>query len=120
SLVEMGYALAKSAPGECGTALAGVVGHHEVEPWVHGTGPERRLTQARMPEQDDLFLLDSRIGLQIVHRTAQSPRPGSDRAPFIWCSILTHLTEQPVHAVCESIVEVGVDVLVVRRSHAKS
>src|SRR5437899_823332 len=55
--------------------------------------------------------VDGSIRFEVIERAAHSPRPGRNRAPFIWLGrSLTFAIEQPMHAVLKPIINVRIDV----------
>ena len=79
-------------------------------------GPERGLAEPRVADQRHSLGVDDPLGLQVVERAAQPPRPRADRAPLaLGRTRLARLVEQRVHAVLEPVVEVGIEIAVVGR-----
>lgn len=81
--VDPGYGFAVTTPRQRRAAASRVVRHGHGEARIDGCGPKGRFAVPRMPDDRHAGGIDILVGFEVVHRTAQAPGPGCDRAPFI-------------------------------------
>src|SRR5690606_15203778 len=78
-----GQSLTILTPRQCRTALAGVVGNHNLESGILRARPQRGLPVSRMAHDGHLVDIDHGLGSQVIDDTARPPRPGTDSLPGV-------------------------------------
>ena len=117
--VDPGYGFAVTTSRQRRTSASRVVRNRHGEARIDGCGPKGRFAVPRMPDDRHAGGIDILVGFEVVHRAAQAPGPGRDRAPFIGGRFgLPLAVKERVNAVLEAVVVVGVDVAAVNRGEA--
>ncbi len=75
--------LPKITPPQRRSQLPRATRKNQRDPLILRARPQHRLAQPRMPHQGNPLRIHHRIGLQIIHNPAHSPRPRADRSPFL-------------------------------------
>ena len=60
---------------------------------IVGHGHKYGFSEARVAFQPDMFRVDGRIGFEIVHGAARTPRPRTQRAPILEAARLAMIHE---------------------------
>ena len=116
-----GQRLAIVPAAQGGASFSGIIRHDHREPLVFGASPERGFAAAGMADDRHVRRIDARLGGEVVHRPAGSPRPGCEGAPGIaGPGTGGGPLEQPDHAVAKTIFVVGREVGDLQRGDAVS
>ena len=83
-------------------------------------GPHHCLSKPRHSENCDALGIDTFVGLEIIHASAQTPSPRGDRAPFIRRRLrFARLEKLCAHSIGDASQEIRIDIAVINRSEAK-
>jgi len=96
--------LAKPAADQNGAPATGLSRECDGKSCILGAGPHRGLAESREAVQADFFGIHVRVGLYIIHSTAQPPCPCADGSPFIWFRLLlVGGCKKGTNAVCAAV-----------------
>src|SRR5437773_11822030 len=75
--IQVLYRFAVIATAQRSPALTGTTGDHHREALIVSARPQHRLSQSRHAQDGDALRVHALIGLEVIHRPAQAPGPGS-------------------------------------------